>query len=125
MNANRPIFLEIWRIQLPPTGIASILHRISGLLMVLAIPAAVALLAMSLSSPAGFAAATTALGHPLAKAALLVLAWSLLHHLFAGLRHLLLDLGIGLEREAARKSAWVAIGAAVVALVAFAGGLLL
>ena len=40
---------------------------------------------------------------------LLVLAWSLLHHLFAGMRYLALDLGLGLEREAARPSALVVI----------------
>jgi succinate dehydrogenase / fumarate reductase cytochrome b subunit len=48
---------------------------------------------------------------------LLILAWALLHHLFAGIRHLALDLNLGLEREAARRSAQVVIGGALAVLV--------
>jgi succinate dehydrogenase / fumarate reductase, cytochrome b subunit len=56
MQSNRPVFLDLWRIKLPATGIVSILHRISGVLMVLAIPAAAILLSEALSGPEGFAA---------------------------------------------------------------------
>lgn len=117
MSPNRPIFLELWRIKLPATGMVSILHRLSGLLMVLAVPLAATLLALSLSGPEGFEAVAAALDHWLARLALLMLAWSLLHHLLAGLRHLLLDLGIGLDRPVARASAWGTIGAALAVLV--------
>jgi succinate dehydrogenase / fumarate reductase, cytochrome b subunit len=58
------------------------------------------------------------------KLILLVLAWSLLHHLFAGIRYLLLDLGLGLDRPAARRSSWIALIAAIVVLV-IGGGLAL
>ncbi len=116
MQSTRPVFLDLWRIKLPATGIVSILHRVSGVLMVLAIPAAAILFHQALSGPQGFAAAAGLLNTWPARLALLVLAWGLLHHLFAGVRYLLLDLGIGLERSTARQSAWTAIVAALVVL---------
>lgn len=117
MHTTRPVFLDLWRIKLPATGIVSILHRVSGVLMVLAIPAAAILLHLALSGPQGFEAAVGFLHNGLVRLALLVLAWALLHHLFAGVRYLLLDIGIGLERPAARRSAWTAMVAAVAVLV--------
>jgi succinate dehydrogenase / fumarate reductase, cytochrome b subunit len=117
MKPKRPVFLELWRIKLPAMGLASILHRVSGVLMVLSIPLFAYLFRQSLEGPEGFAAASATLGAWPVRLVLLVLAWSLLHHLFAGIRYLALDLGLGLEREAARRSARLAIGAAVVVLV--------
>jgi succinate dehydrogenase / fumarate reductase cytochrome b subunit len=117
MQSNRPVFLDLWRIKLPATGIVSILHRISGVLMVLAIPAAAILLHLALSGPEGFETVADFLSNWLVRLALLVLVWSLLHHLFAGLRYLLLDLGIGLDRAVARQSAWTAIVSALAVLV--------
>lgn len=129
MQTTRPVFLELWRIKLPPSGLVSILHRISGILMVLTIPLAAILFHHALSSPDGFATVATILDAWLIKIALLVLTWSLLHHLFAGVRYLLLDLGLGLERERARGSARVVLIGALVALacvlvVILIGGLL-
>lgn len=117
MQTTRPVFLDLWRIKLPATGIVSILHRISGVLMVLAIPGAAILLHQALSGPQGFATAASFLSSWPVRLALLVLAWGLLHHLFAGVRYLLLDLGLGLERDAARQSAWTATIAAMAVLV--------
>jgi succinate dehydrogenase / fumarate reductase cytochrome b subunit len=118
MQATRPVFLDLRQIRLPITGIVSILHRVSGILMVLAIPAAAILLHEALSGPAGFAAAGTFLGSWPIRLALLVLTWSLLHHLFAGIRFLLLDLGCGLGLDAARTSAFAAIVAGAVTTLA-------
>lgn len=117
MHTTRPVFLDLWRIKLPATGIVSILHRISGVLMVLSIPAAAILLHLALSGPQGFETAAEFLHNGLVRLALLVLAWALLHHVFAGVRYLLLDLGIGLERPVARRSAWTAMVAAIAVLV--------
>lgn len=125
MSAKRPVFLDLWRIKLPATGIVSILHRVSGLLMIAAVPVAAALLALSLAGPEGFAAVAALLDHWLARVALVVLAWSLAHHLFAGIRHLFLDIGIGLDRPVARTSARAAITAAVAAVLIGGGVILL
>jgi succinate dehydrogenase / fumarate reductase cytochrome b subunit len=117
MKPKRPVFLELWRIKLPAMGLASILHRASGILMVLAIPLGAHLFHQSLSGPEGFAATTATLSTWPMRLLLLGLAWALLHHLFAGIRYLALDLGMGLEREAARRSAQIVIGGAVAVLV--------
>jgi succinate dehydrogenase / fumarate reductase cytochrome b subunit len=122
MQTTRPVFLDLWRIKLPIAGVVSILHRISGVLMVLTIPVAAILFHAALSGPDGFVLAAGILDFWLVKLVLLVLAWSLLHHLFAGIRYLLLDLGLGLDRSAARRSAMIALVAAIAVLV-IGGGL--
>ncbi|MBK1644414.1 succinate dehydrogenase, cytochrome b556 subunit [Thiocapsa imhoffii] len=122
MQTTRPVFLDLWRIKLPPSGIVSILHRISGVLMVLAIPFAAVLFHLALSGPAGFASAAAVFESWIVKLFLVLLAWSLLHHLFAGIRFLLLDVGIGLDRSVARRSAIIAMVAAVLVLILVIGG---
>ncbi|WP_295443608.1 succinate dehydrogenase, cytochrome b556 subunit [uncultured Thiodictyon sp.] len=116
MQSTRPVFLDLWRIKLPATGFVSILHRVSGVLMVLAIPVGAVLFDLAVSGPQGFADATALLHHWFARLVLIFLAWSILHHLFAGIRYLLLDLRIGLERATSRLSAWIVMLAAVAAL---------
>ncbi|CRI66308.1 Succinate dehydrogenase, cytochrome b556 subunit [Thiocapsa sp. KS1] len=122
MQTTRPVFLDLWRIKLPLSGVVSILHRISGVMMVLTIPVAAILFHQALSGPEGFALVAGILDFWLVKLVLVVLAWSLLHHLFAGIRYLLLDLGLGLDRSAARRSAMIALAAAIAVLV-IGGGL--
>jgi succinate dehydrogenase / fumarate reductase cytochrome b subunit len=122
---KRPVYLDVFRIRLPVPGVVSILHRISGLLMVLSTPVFAALLAQALSGPEGFAAAAAFVGHPLVKLGLLLLGWALLHHLLAGIRFLVIDLGWGVDRPMARKTAWAALVGALVLTVVVAGGMLL
>ena len=117
MKPKRPVFLELWRIKLPAMGLASILHRVSGVLMVLSIPLFAHLFHQSLAGPDGFASAAATLTSWPMRLFLLVLGWSLLHHLLAGVRFLALDLGLGVERETARRSAQLVIGAAVAFLI--------
>ena len=113
MVKSRPVFLELWRIRLPIPGVVSILHRLSGVLMVLAMPFFAALFAQALSGSDGFASVKALAGSALGQLALLLLGWSLLHHLFAGIRYLALDLGWGLDRPSARKTAWTTLYSAL------------
>jgi succinate dehydrogenase / fumarate reductase, cytochrome b subunit len=125
MPTTRPVFLTLWQITLPLPGVVSILHRLSGVLMVLALPVAAILLHQALRSPDGFTATAAFLTSWTGKLALLLLLWSLSHHLLAGLRHLLLDLDIGLERAVARRSAKIVLIAAPLLTVALlAAGLI-
>ena len=124
MTTKRPVFLEIWRVNLPIPGMVSILHRLSGVLRVLAIPVFTALFAQALSGPDGFAAAAAFVGHPLIKLMLLLLGWALLHHLFAGIRYLVIDFGWGVDLPTARKTAWTALSAALLVTIV-GGGMLL
>ena len=121
-NNNRPRFLTLWQIRLPVTGVVSILHRIGGVLLLLAFPFLLYLFQLSLESAEGFAAVRQLFsGWPLQLLALL-LSWLLLHHLFAGLRVMLIDMEWGSGLTAARRSAWLVLLAGIV--VALTGALL-
>lgn len=112
---KRPVFLDLRRIRFPPQATASIAHRLTGVLMILAILPATWLFAISLSGPAGFARAGEVLTGLPARLAGLLIALALAHHLFAGIRYLLLDIDIGITRVTARRSALLVMGLAVIA----------
>lgn len=116
---RRPVFLNLAQIALPVGALASIAHRISGLLLAIGIPLGVYGLDLSLRDPQGFATVAAALESPPSRVAVVVMAWALAHHLFAGVRHLLMDLDVGSRLPAARRSAWMAnAGGIAVALMA-------
>ncbi len=117
-SAPRPRFLNLLQIRMPVGAVASIAHRASGLLLFLCIPLAIFLLDLSLQGPAGFARAAELLASPLLCLIQLLIAWSLTHHVLAGIRFLLLDVNIGLNRPQARASAWaVNLAAPLIAIV--------
>lgn len=118
---NRPKYLNLFKIRLPITGIASINHRLSGLILFLAIPVSLYLFQLSLSSDAGYSEALASLSSPWIKLALVILTWSFVHHLFAGFRFLLIDQNIGISLPAARKTAWFVIFAAVIVALIISG----
>ena len=102
----RPVYLNLVAIRQPLPAIVSILHRISGaVLFVVAIPLLLWFVQRSLASPESFDAAMRPLTTPFGKLVLLVLAWSYLFHLLADLRHLAIDLHIGIQLAPARSSA--------------------
>jgi succinate dehydrogenase / fumarate reductase, cytochrome b subunit len=98
-------FAETVHYRLPLAGIVSILHRVSGLLMFALLPFILYLLDKSLTSEISFEYFKGYTSHWLVKLAILALAWSYLHHFCAGVRHLVMDLHIGLDKDSARKSA--------------------
>ena len=124
LTQNRPVFLNLLRIRQPVTAVVSILHRITGILMVLALPVLIYLLQISLSSPEGFSQAVATLDGQIARLFGVLMIWALAHHLFAGIRFLILDFDVGVTKSVARKTAWlVHMSAAAVAVMA-AGALL-
>jgi len=102
---RRPKYLNLFEIKLPLPGWASILHRVSGAGLFLVLPFLIWLLSLSLGSPESFAIFKAVVGHPLVKLVLLGLTWAFLHHFCMGIRVLLLDLHIGIEKPQARASA--------------------
>jgi succinate dehydrogenase / fumarate reductase cytochrome b subunit len=111
---QRPKYLSLpailFQIRLPLPGWVSILHRISGALLVFPFAAwLLYLLDVSLRSEQGFSHAREYLAMPLAKLGLVVLIWAFCHHFCAGIRYLLLDLNKGIELKAARISAGAVI----------------
>lgn len=99
------MFLSLRQIRLPVTAIASILHRLSGLLLFLALPLFIYALQQSLQGQENFIALTRLLDSFWLKTIIAVLIWGLLHHLFAGIRFLLLDIDVGIQVQQARKTA--------------------
>lgn len=103
----RPRFLNLLLIRMPVGALTSLGHRVSGILLFLALPLAAFLLDLSLQGPEGFERAGQLLGSPLLRAVEILIVWSLVHHLLAGIRFLLIDVDIGVEKTPARRSAWL------------------
>ncbi|MDP1605930.1 MAG: succinate dehydrogenase, cytochrome b556 subunit [Rhodocyclaceae bacterium] len=104
-SKKRPKYLNLIKIKLPIAGIASILHRVSGVGLFLMLPLLVWLLELSLRSPESFEAMKQVAAHPLLKLILIGLLWALLHHFCMGIRILLIDMHIGVDRLQASSSA--------------------
>lgn len=97
---------QIVAYRLPPAGIVSILHRVSGaLLFLVGIPFCLYLLQQSLTSEISFETYRAIVGSVIGKLVLLVLLWAFIHHAIAGIRYLLLDRHVGIQKEASRTSA--------------------
>lgn len=113
-------FAQTVHYRLPLAGIVSILHRASGLLMFILLPFVLYLLDKSLTSEISFEHFKGFTSHWFAKLVILALVWAYLHHVGAGIRHLLMDLHIGLDKDSGRKSAVAvfAISLPLTALVA-------
>lgn len=102
---RRPKYLNLFEIKLPLAGWVSILHRVSGAGLFLMLPALIWLLDLSLGTPDQIATFRSVVGHPLVKLVLLGLMWAYLHHFCMGIRILLLDVHVGIEKAPARASA--------------------
>ena len=111
----RPVYLDLLHIRQPVPAIVSILHRISGALLFLAgIPLLLWAVQRALASPEGWGQMRATLSAPFAKVVLVVLAWAYFHHLIAGIRHLMMDLHIGMTLKPARQSAAISLVLALV-----------
>ena len=103
----RPKYLSLLTLtfHLPVPGWVSILHRVSGALLVFPfVTWLLFLLDASLASEQGFDRTREYLRLPLVKLGVLVFIWSYAHHFCAGIRFLLLDINRGIELRQARLS---------------------
>ena len=114
---NINIFKDVRTYRLPLAGWVSILHRASGMIMFLLLPFVVWLFDTSLSSEISFArfsaAFSAGLGFVpggLVKLVALALIWAYLHHLIAGMRHVMMDVNHDLvSKDFGRQSAAVTL----------------
>lgn len=120
---QRPYYLNLLQIRLPIGGWVSILHRASGALLSILVPALLYVFMLSLRSAEDFERVRGWLGGGLGWLLALLAIWALLHHFLAGLRHLGFDFGWGEGRLRARQTAWLVLGMALAltALVALGG----
>jgi len=95
---------ELSNYRMPLASIVSILHRISGFLMFALLPFVLYLLQNSLRSEISFAYYQGFVTYPLVKLIILALVWGYMHHFCAGVRHLVMDTHIGLDKDSARQS---------------------
>jgi succinate dehydrogenase / fumarate reductase cytochrome b subunit len=124
VKKKRPIWFNLNLLNLPLAARVSILHRVSGALLFVLAFWLLYLLDGSLASAERYDNVRQIVAHPLAKLILFVVLWAFLHHFFAGIRYLLLDLHVGIERGQA-KSTSVAVFVVSLALTVLLGGWLL
>lgn len=115
-SPRRPKYYDLSLARLPPPGLVSILHRITGFALFFPVlPALVYLLGSTLGSEEGYARWRSLFAEPAVKVVLLGVVWAYAHHFFAGIRFLLLDLHLGIAKEPARISAWIVLALGVIA----------
>lgn len=113
------MFLNLLQIQMPVGALTSITHRVTGFFLALGIPFGVYILDLSLQGPQGYAQVIAWFNTVAFRVATIVLVWALVHHLLAGVRHLLSDIDVGAQLPDARRSAWIVnLGGVAVALLA-------
>lgn len=109
MSQERPVNLNLFKFHFPVMAISSILHRISGVILFLLLPAMLYGLHQSLISRDSFSFLRQCLGHTVSKVILLAVIASAIYHLFAGVRHLLMDCGVAESKRAGAVTAWLVI----------------
>lgn len=117
VNSQQPVNLDLRTIKLPITAYASILHRISGVILFFALVIALFLLDRSLSSPEGFATVKSWMSNFFVKFIIWGMLSALIYHLVAGIRHLIMDLGIGETLEGGRLGAKIVLIVSVILIV--------
>ncbi|WP_114767489.1 succinate dehydrogenase cytochrome b556 subunit [Vibrio rhodolitus] len=116
---SRPVNLDLQTIRFPITAIASILHRVSGVITFVAVGILLWLLSLSLSSPNGFTQAVDIIDGWFFTFILWGILTALAYHIVGGVRHLLMDLGYFEELDTGAMSAKVSFGVtAVLSLLA-------
>lgn len=120
----RPVFFNLAKLQMPVGALTSIAHRVTGVVLALGIPLGLYALHLSLESAPSYERLMRLASTGPFKAALIVFIWALSHHLLAGVRHLLMDMGVGSCLASARRSAW-SVNIAGVAMALLAAGVVL
>jgi succinate dehydrogenase / fumarate reductase cytochrome b subunit len=114
---KRPVNLDLTTIHQPLAAITSIAHRISGIIVFAGTAVLLWLLDTSLASPEGFARLREAGLAPASKFLVWVVLAALAYHMVAGVKHLLMDMGIGESRAGGPRGARITIIVSAVLIV--------
>lgn len=125
MNKNRPVNLDLSTVKFPITAIVSILHRISGVVLLGGVIILLWMLDASLSSKENFDQLQDCLAHPFVQFIVWAILAALAYHLVMGVRHLIMDMGIGESLEGGQRGAKLALVVATIAILAAAGWIVL
>ncbi len=118
MKDNRPVNLDISTISLPLAAYTSITHRVSGVIVFVGIAILLWIFNTSLGSEEGFNQIKEAMTSPIAKFVVWGILSALAYHMVAGIKHLLMDSGIGETKEAAPVGAKITIFLSLVLIIA-------
>ena len=117
---KRPKNLNLFTIRLPVNAIISIMHRMSGMVLFLLLPALLWALSQSVQSAASYTALAAMLQHWLAKFFVIGLSCAFFHHFYAGIRHLAMDVHWMTSLQKARISSRLVLCLDVLSVAAFA-----
>ncbi len=117
MNDKRPVNLALHTMKFPVTAITSILHRVSGFILFFLIPLSLLALDAMLNSPNSFSSTMAFLNSPFGKFLVWVFLSALLFHLVMGIRHLIMDLGIGETLHGGKAGSWLGIICSAILIV--------
>ena len=120
MKDKRPVNLDIGTMRLPITAWTSIAHRASGVFLFAGMAVLIWALDASLASPESFAELQDCLASPLAKLVIWAVVAGLIYHSVAGVKHLIMDLGVGETMEGGTLGARIVLGVSIV-LILLAG----
>ncbi len=109
MKSNRPVNRDVTKYRFPLTAIISILHRVSGMVLFLALPWLLYLLAGSLASEARFFEIQSQLSQPLYKFLIWAILAAVSFHGVAGFRHMIMDLGFAESLKAGKIGALITV----------------
>ncbi len=110
-NKARPKYLNLFTLgaKMSVTAKVSILHRVSGILLVLSLPILLYILQRSLLSADFYSVLYGCFSNPIVKLIYLVLIWAFIYHVCSGVRFLFLDISRGVEVKIAQKTARIVI----------------
>lgn len=117
MTDKRPVNLDIGTIKLPITAYVSILHRASGVALIGAVGILLGLMAYSLKSAEDFAAVQSCLASVPMKLLMWAVLAAFIYHLLAGVKHLIMDVGVGETLEGGKMGAWLVVAGTVVGVL--------
>ncbi len=117
VKKQRPVHLDLQKIRFPATAIASILHRVSGVIMLFAVGILLWMLNASLASAESFAEMQALFANPLVKFVVWGIFTALGYHLIVGVRHLIMDSGRWEELQSGNASAKISFVLAIVVSV--------
>ena len=120
MDKKRPVNLDLGTIRLPITSYVSILHRVSGVIMFFTLAVFLWMLDTSLASEQSFNDLAAMFANPICQFIIWGSLAALAYHAVAGMRHMIMDFGVGEDSFASgRNSAWAAmiVAALVIALI--------
>lgn len=117
VNKKRPVNLDFSTIKLPITALVSITHRVTGIILFGGVAALMWMLQASLESAESFAAVKTLGNHPICHIVLFGILAFLAYHTVMGLRHLIMDFGIGETLKGGQTGAKIALVIAIVLIV--------